>query len=330
MNPDFRIDSQQPECTYTGTWTQNQTDNTSRNTIKYATTNEKNAALTITADIAFTDAVIFGYGNVDAGIVNVYVDGVLNQTVDCYLVTGAAMKNLAIVRLTGLKKDKHVIKLECTGTKSDSSSGTIIGFNYIYLMDPDIPLLQRDKAVLWVGDSISDANYSFTDSPMKAILNNNFSGNTIKHTYCTRPSGTSDVLRFVENEIIAKRSSFVSCLLGTNDLTNETNTKGNLSLLIDVCRKYKLPLQICTITPRTGGYDSKVNAMSSMIRFLCFSNNIPCIDFNAGVFNGVASAGGLFQGDGLHPSVVGHSIMARFIFKQMLKPGNPFRSIFIN
>lgn len=343
--PDWSIRSTYPEVTFSAgaTWTKNQSDTSGHNTgPQFATTSTALDYVTIAPSMAFTDAVLFVYGGKDAGITNVYVDNVFQFAQDCYLYCDGtnSMKNAALIRLEGLTNTTHTIKLECSGNKSASSTGYTIGFNFIYVMDVNTPTVKvnsdrgkQPQSVLFAGDSITDTQSSYADAVIKGLLKNAYPSSRIRYNYATRAGGSTDYLRFIENEIIAKRPSVIVCMLGTNDIVSgvisASQSKANFQILIDLCAKYKIALILCTIPPRNGIAAFNVDNFNGIIKELAARNGLPVVDFNKVAFNNTPAVVSPFNSDGIHPDTIGHNSMGKGLFDVLIR-NNGFRKMFFN
>lgn len=341
LGPHSKVKSTHAEVAYTSGWIQGQVDNSGHNLgDKYATTSIAGETITIQNDsLAFTDAVLFVFGSQTAGILQVKVDGVLqkdaqgNTDIDCYLYIDGqanAMKNAAMIHLTGLTRSTHKIEIISTGRKGQKSFGTTVGFNYAYLLDPDTPLgFPMEGVILWMGDSNSDRKDGYCDTQFKTILNALRPGNRVRHQYATRPSGSSDYIRFLRNEIIAKNPALVSQMLGTNDLPRpEIITKDNIENAIKICQQdFGIPIQLCTILPRYGLNEYSWNKVNLQIRELVSKYNVPLVDLNIYINNNVTTTTTPMMADGIHLDAVGDNLAAHHLFDVMMSTGHPFRKL---
>lgn len=341
LSPHSKVKSTHAEVSYTAGWMQGQTDNSGHNTgDKYATTTAAGEVITIANDtLAFTDAILFVYGAQHAGILQVKVDGVLQKAPDgstdwdCYLYIDGqvdAMKNAAMIHLTGLPRATHKVEIISTGRKGPKSSGTTVGFNYMYILDPDTKLGRPlDGVILWYGDSNSDRSGGWCDKQIKRLINNCWPGNRIRHEYATRPSLSSDYIRFMPNEIRAKNPSFLSLMLNTNDLPRpEIDSKANVEAAIKICRDdFGIPIQLCTILPRYGLNEYSWNKVNAQIRELASKYSTPLVDLNTYISNNTTMTTTPFMADGIHLDAVGDNLAAHHLFDTMTAPGHPFRTM---
>ncbi|MFD1990084.1 SGNH/GDSL hydrolase family protein [Paenibacillus nicotianae] len=332
--PDYRANSNASEFTFSSGWTTGQADNSGHNGALYATTSTANEKCTIYSDsIPFTDAVLFMYGSQSAGIAQIYVDGNLYTEQDCYLyIDGQAnsMKNAAMVWLKGLTRGLHKIEVVCKGVAGAKSTGTTVGVNYIYYLDPDTPAGQAlESRLLIVGDSNSDRQGGWCDGQFKTLLRNYMLGNRIQIDYATRPSGSSDYIRFLRNEIVAKRPAMVQLMLGTNDLPRpEIITKDNIEQAIKIClTEFKIPIQISTILPRNGLNAFGWNKVNGQMRELSQKYHLPLLDLNTYVTNNIVSTTTPMQADGIHLDAVGDNLGAHHFFDVLFSPNNPARKL---
>ncbi len=337
LYPDWKVKSTHPEMTYAGTWVTDQTDNSGHNTgDKFATSTAAGAKCTITSEVPFTDAVLFMYGGRDAGLAEIRVDGKVYATQDCFLYldgSANAMKNVPMVWLTDLPKGNHVVEIINKGVKgNDNSTGTVVGINWMTILDADHPAGQPFKSThLWVGDSNSDSSSAWCDKHFKRLLNNFWPGNRVQHAYCTRPSGSTDVLRFFENMIIAYRPEMITMMLGTNDLPADAkynlNTKAAIESAIQIAKRYGVEIQLCTILPRNGLNAYSWNKVNGQIKELAAFYSLYYLDINEYVTGNVASTTTPINSDGIHMDQVGHGLAAHHAFEQMVRIGHPFHKL---
>lgn len=331
--PDYIAPSDYPEWTYSAGWTTGQADNSGHNSRKYATATAAGEKATCVSTVPFTDAVIYMFGSQNAGLVDVIVDNVMYAAnVDCYLyIDGQAnsMKNVPIVRLSGLSRTTHKIEIVCKGASGAKSGGTTVGVNYIYFLDPDTPIGKaQNSKLLFVGDSNSDRQGGWCDKQLKKELSNLQKGYRVLIEYSTRPSGSSDYIRFLENDIIAKRPAMISLMLGTNDLPKpEIDTKANIEAAILICQKYGVYIQLCTILPRLGLNAFAWNKVNGQIRELAQKYRLPLFDMNTYVCDNTTSTVTPFQPDGIHLDAVGDNIASKGLVDTLFAPGNPFRRL---
>lgn len=335
--PDYVSASDGAEWTYSAGWTTGQSDNSGHNGRKFATATVAGETATFdSTSIAFTDAVLFMHGSQFSGLCDIIVDGVTKLTnVDCYLYIDGqtnSMKNAAIVYLTGLTRSTHVIKVVCKGQAGPKSTGTTVGVNYIYMLDPDTPPgYSYESRFLIVGDSNSDRQGGWCDKQFKTLLNTYKPANRIQIDYCTRPSGSSDYVRFLRNEIIAKRPAMVQLMWGTNDLPRpDIVTKDNIEAAIKICLlEFKIPIQISTILPRLGLNAFSWNKVNGQMRQLSQQYHVPLLDLNTYVTGNITSSTTPFQSDGIHLDAVGDNLGAHgFVDTMIFTPGNPFAKLF--
>lgn len=340
LYPDFKIKSTfttgtSPEVVFQGTgWTQNQTDNSGHNTgDKFATTSVTGDSVTINYAGEFTDAFIFGSVGKSIGKTRVIVDGKNYESEFdgfVYLDGTNVMRNGSYIRIKGLTRGTHTIKLVCAGTKNDAATGTGIGFSHAYIMNPDYPVGKQLPNVMFIGgDSITDSSSSYADKWIKDLIEAYKPGNKVRWEYGTRPGVTSDYLgKFFENEILSKRASGSSILIGTNDLPQPlVVTKNSLEYIIAISKKYKLGLQFGTIPPRNGLDPFSWNKVNGTIKELCMREGLPMMDFNKIVFNNTPVSVSPINSDGIHPDQIGHSLMSKVMFDTLIDPKNFFRNI---
>ncbi len=120
-----KIESNSPSALYTGSgWLTSTSAGYSGGSSEYTSL----AGNTVT--ISFTGTGVNWYGRKypNRGIAKVYIDGVLQGTVDQY---GADAFQQELFTKTGLTNGSHTIKIECTGTKQASATGTVTEIDYI-------------------------------------------------------------------------------------------------------------------------------------------------------------------------------------------------------
>lgn len=118
------------------------------------------------------------------GIVDVYLDGALLQSVDTYGPSIESEKRL--VSLTGLTKSLHTLKLVRSGNKNPAASGTNLSFDYFLIDGSPSQIIENDAASITYGLS------------WNAIAGANHSGGTSKYTW--ELNGTAEVV-FYGSEI---------------------------------------------------------------------------------------------------------------------------------
>ena len=107
-----------------------------------------NAGDEITFTFEGTGASVVGNWFKDGGKADVFVDGVLKRTIDCYFdFANQQHENMNLYHITGLQEGKHTIKLVVKGEKRPDSAGAIV---YIC-----------ELLVFKTADKISD-NYQFS------------------------------------------------------------------------------------------------------------------------------------------------------------------------
>ncbi|MEU0375039.1 hypothetical protein ABZ070_33605 [Streptomyces sp. NPDC006283] len=102
----LKADDTDPTLTYTGSWTANKPSGQYNNAQHYTTTNGDSFSYTFTGtgiDYITTKAT-------SRGKVDIYIDGALKQTANCYSATQQDQQVCASVR--GLNNGKHTIKIK--------------------------------------------------------------------------------------------------------------------------------------------------------------------------------------------------------------------------
>lgn len=118
---------------YTGTWAVYATSHFSGGNSKYATATGASASLQFSG----TGIKVYGLKSAGKGKANIYIDGVLNSTVDCY----AAVEdwNATLFSKTDLTPGTHTIKVEVSGQKNASATGYQINIDYFQSQVSSIP-----------------------------------------------------------------------------------------------------------------------------------------------------------------------------------------------
>jgi predicted CXXCH cytochrome family protein len=111
--------------TYTGTWDTGTNTNFSGGTEKYSSTTGSTASLTFYGNSANW---IAAKGS-DRGIASVYIDGVLDSSVDLY--NSSPQYRQVVYSKTALPSSHHTIRVEVTATKNALSSGYVVGLDAI-------------------------------------------------------------------------------------------------------------------------------------------------------------------------------------------------------
>jgi bacillopeptidase F len=115
-----RIEETNASITYKGPWSSSTSSAFSgRSAVKSA---NKNARATFT--FTGVGANWIGYEDAASGIAQIYVDGVLKGTVDCYAATPIAQPKLYSV--TDLANAQHTLAVTVTGTRNAKSNGTSV------------------------------------------------------------------------------------------------------------------------------------------------------------------------------------------------------------
>lgn len=121
------VNDDSPSVQYGGTWTDNNSASGRINGDEHYT-----KIVNSYAQYIFTGTAIkwIGIKNTNRGKANVYLDGVLDATVDCY---GSLSKQRELYTKTGLAGGSHTIKIVCTGQKNASATDCYLdvdGFLY--------------------------------------------------------------------------------------------------------------------------------------------------------------------------------------------------------
>ncbi|SDX46322.1 glycosyl hydrolase [Paenibacillus sp. CF384] len=110
-------DDRDSAITYSGSWTLDNWTGDYADTEKYSKTTNDYAQFTFTGN----KIQVIGYKQHNLGKVGVYIDGVLDSTVDLYT-SGTGPQQAVLYEKSGLSSGSHTIKLVVTGTKNSSSS----------------------------------------------------------------------------------------------------------------------------------------------------------------------------------------------------------------
>jgi len=116
-----RIEETSPAITYTGSWTQGNTDRAwSGGTAALGSTAGQLAELSFSG----TGVSWIGFRGPQAGIARVFIDGTLRATVDAFAT--AEEVQAVMFTATGLSDAPHTLRIEVTGEKNASSMGVFI------------------------------------------------------------------------------------------------------------------------------------------------------------------------------------------------------------
>ncbi|MEW2167338.1 glycoside hydrolase family 2 TIM barrel-domain containing protein [Streptomyces sp. NPDC007084] len=129
------VDDASAAITYTGAWTHAGSDADYTAGDLFSTESFSSAA-GATAELQFTGTGVGLYSAKadNLGIIKVYVDGTLADTVDLY---GPGKSPAQLVfRSAALAYGRHTVKVECTGTKNAASSGTYALVDAFHVVDP--------------------------------------------------------------------------------------------------------------------------------------------------------------------------------------------------
>lgn len=119
--------------TYYGTWAGYSTSYCDGGSSKYANGTGSYAELRFTG----TSIKVFGLKSAGKGIANIYIDGDLVGTGDCYA-PSEEWKSL-IFSKSGLSNSRHTIKVEVAGKKNDSAVGYQVNIDYFEVTSSTIP-----------------------------------------------------------------------------------------------------------------------------------------------------------------------------------------------
>ncbi|MFF9982388.1 hypothetical protein [Streptomyces erythrochromogenes] len=132
------IDNADPAVVYTGTWTPDQETLTAND--HFGTQATSNTAGS-TAELTFTSTGI-GLYSVKAesrGIIKVFIDGTLADTIDLYApIGGIGGPSELVFRSAALPHGQHTIKVECTGTKGPYANGRYGQIDAFHVVNPII------------------------------------------------------------------------------------------------------------------------------------------------------------------------------------------------
>lgn len=158
------VDDKSNQITYSGTWS-----NWDKNARNYYGTEKFSGQTGSYAQFTFvgTDIKWVGAKESNSGIAKVYIDGFLQATVDTY--SQNSLYQQVLFSKSGLTNTQHTIKVEVTGTKNVSSSGTNIvvdKFDYITTTPPNIVAIKSIANRKYVQAQDGGAN------PLKANASN--------------------------------------------------------------------------------------------------------------------------------------------------------------
>ncbi len=118
-----RIEENDLAVKYNSSWTNHSSSLHSGGTMKY--TNSSGAF----AELAFTgnEVKILAMSNAARGLANIYIDGVLDKTIDLY--SSSTQYQSVVYEKKGLSSGSHTIKMVWTGNKSSSATSTVISLD---------------------------------------------------------------------------------------------------------------------------------------------------------------------------------------------------------
>ncbi|MBI5197866.1 MAG: hypothetical protein HZA19_04575 [Nitrospirae bacterium] len=130
VSPATRYEETNGSVTYAGTWSNASDTNASGGS--YQSSSSAGASATFT----FTGSQVSWISDVwwDLGIANVYIDGVLDTTVDLY--NPANLYQQVVYTKSGLVSGTHTIKIEVTGTKNAASGNDYIDLDAFDVTSP--------------------------------------------------------------------------------------------------------------------------------------------------------------------------------------------------
>jgi hypothetical protein len=157
------VDDKSNQITYNGTWSNwDSTPQNYYNTERFNSTANSYAQFTFTG----TDVKWVGTKENNSGIAKVYIDGVLQATIDTYSASSLYQQDL--FTKSGMTNSQHTIKIVVTGTKNSSSSSTNIvidKFAYITTTPPNVVAIKSISNYKYVQAQDAGAN------PLKANAN---------------------------------------------------------------------------------------------------------------------------------------------------------------
>lgn len=169
----LRVEDTDPAIAYTGSWTTWGPDPIYTNgTTHYATS--KNARATIVFTGTGISVKALGATRSDRGIANVYVDGVLQTTVDQY--APAADYQATLYEVSGLSSGTHSLTLENTGLKNVASTNTVL----------EVDCFDVAGNLADLGTLATPTNLTVTDVPSDdgTALKLGWSANTVTNATC--------------------------------------------------------------------------------------------------------------------------------------------------
>ncbi|OCT10764.1 hypothetical protein A8709_23310 [Paenibacillus pectinilyticus] len=193
-----KVDDRDASVTYSGTWSTYNHASDYLGTEKYSGTAGDYAQFTFTG----TSIKFISMKQPNMGIVDVYVDGVLDQAnVDMY--APSAIKQAVVYTKTGLSNASHTIKVVNKGTKNPASSGTyaaVDAFEYVIPVTTTVKVDDQDSSVTYSGawstysgaaDYLGTEKYS---GAAGAYAQFTFTGTSVKFISMTQPNmGIVDV-----------------------------------------------------------------------------------------------------------------------------------------
>ena len=130
--------------------------------------------------------IIAGTNN-DMGMANIYLDGELVKTADCY--TSSWLKGQTIYDSGRIEEKEHVIKMECSGDKNEASSNNIVVCDAFMYIPTAIPVNQRiyaddrSNTLIYKGMTEQVANelaYEGTETDFAGSVSYTFTGSLLE------------------------------------------------------------------------------------------------------------------------------------------------------
>jgi hypothetical protein len=140
----------------------------------------------------------------DAGIANVYIDGVLLKTLDQYNVSSGGTA-ITVKLVDDLDDTDHVVRIEWTGTKNAASSNTVVRVRAITAVG--LPDYQDLTAISEFGAPMNDGSifYKITQAASELAINTTYAGSTVwsgaYHKYCY-PKVTNNQTIYIDGKLI--------------------------------------------------------------------------------------------------------------------------------
>ena len=144
---------------YSGTWQTGSWSGYYNNSCRYSNVSGSSATYVFTG----TDIQWIADKNADHGKADVYIDGVFKTTVDLYNATDQLQQ--VVYTISSLTNSQHTIKINVTGTKNSSSSGTYVNIDAFKVTDTNTSNIIIDdmcnSSITYTGSNWQTGSWSY-------------------------------------------------------------------------------------------------------------------------------------------------------------------------